>query len=247
MGELKLKTANKVSEGWASFLRKAIFAWEISIAGFGSQTAQAASNQDPTLSLGVGAGYLTHKSKLVESNDTAVTPITQLEILAGQGESLLVAMQYSTHKTAFALNKAKIESSQLFGVLGYQGSLFQLGLGAGTESTKVTLAEGAEGFDTTATYAVATFGLGGELFRGSDSYLKVWAGYPIKVTEASKQTVKMSLLIKGDVGVKFPLTKKALSLMSGYSYSTQTVTFSGKANSEIKSFPYLGILLGLDL
>jgi hypothetical protein len=209
-----------------------------------AQPAFAAETDQRLLSVSAGASYVTHKSKLVESNDVGLAYNYGLRVLGGGSGSILVDARGSMGTVSFELNGTSIAQQELLCLFGWNFGWGYVGAGAGTRQLKATLEDGE--IETYSRTYGGMMGVQFGLFRGTSFYTDVSGTMPLETKETQQQEVEVGLALNGEMGATFDLTRKSLDLSLGVRYSTLAVDFGGKGGGEVMTAPFLGLRWGFD-
>ena len=217
-----------------------VFLWR------GSALASKSGDSEQTLSIMGGGSYSTYKSKLAVNNDTGIAYFYGLKILGGESENILVQAIGSSSSVSFALNSTSVKSQELVFYFGYNGSWLELAAGLGNQQIQASLPTSTK-FDAYSRVAAALLRTEFELARGSAFFVTTNLLYPLETKEAEKQKLTVGMKINTEIGAVFPLTKKALRLTSGLSYSTQTISFNSTSGAETMISPFVAISYGIGM
>lgn len=212
---------------------------------FVSARAMAAPRDgELALSFSGGAAFVTHKSKLAESNDTGLAYTYGLRVLGGSEKSLLVDVRGSMGSTSFALNNTKMSSKDLVFFFGYHLGWAYVGAGAGTLQLSATLPNLT--IETYSRTYAACLGSSFQLFRGTGFFFDARVVSPFETKETQQRDVTVGLGMAAEAGASFDLTRRALDLQAGVRYATQAVTAGGDGGSDVFTAPFVSLRWGIE-
>jgi hypothetical protein len=214
------------------------------VAACSSPALAASSDAERALSVSGGAAFVTHKSKLVNSNDTGLAYTYGLRVLGGSANTILVDVRGSMGTTAFALNETSIATNDLVFLFGYNFGWGYVGAGAGTLQIAATLPDSA--LETYSRTYAGCLGTSFSLSRGTGFFLDGRVTSPFETKETQQQTVSVGLGMAVEAGATFDITRRALDLQAGVRYATQAVTFGGVGGGETLTSPFVSLRWGFD-
>jgi|LauGreDrversion4_2_1035121.scaffolds.fasta_scaffold00278_17 hypothetical protein len=221
----------------------------------------------PTAFADIVGGYSTYKSALLASNDTSTTLSYGVGMYAGLDRSFGMKLDRSSATFSFALNSSKIVQSWQDLHLIYRFGVTRLGVVVTSSSYTITAPPDSDGDgkpDDTADPVdyidVVTNGYG---VSGGFSYplarraliesdfiyaLAATGRQKAAAADATTTTVTASQRessigprMEAGIGGRFYITRKALTAVVGFKYSSFTVTVDGTAKADIMTSTYAGL------
>lgn len=204
--------------------------------------AFSADKTSPSLFLNMGGGLLTHKSKLVTSNDTSTSVNYSFGISGGNNNSMSFLINNYTSTTVFELNSSSITSAfqdttiRVFWGMLYLGATF-------SQSSFIITATGETEIDID---AIGT-GMGGNIGveydfgRSKMIFLDILFASTTTVKEVNSTDFEIGPRTEISIGGKFPITRTLMNAQVGYTQRTYTLSYSGTSYAELNSITWLGL------
>jgi hypothetical protein len=187
-------------------------------------------------------GMSTHKSLLLESNDTAGTIRYGLGVWAGLDRSAGVEWTSETTAVSFALVEGTLAQTWEDLVFRYRYGSLYAGVIFGNLLMTSELA-GATIFDARGSGYGGNVGLLMPLSKGTTFYIDVRSVSIAAAMEQTEQTFAVSGRTDMDIGATIDLTKRFLDFVFGYRYRTYSIA-TGSSYAELHTMTYLGLNFG---
>lgn len=194
--------------------------------------------ESPTAFLAFDAAYTTHKSELMESNDTGIGVSYTLGFHAGQDRDIGILFRNSTSTISFALNESKIQTTYNDYIIRYRLGPFYLGAVIANVAMKANK-EGEDISDTIGSGYGGNLGLAFQFNRIASYYLDVTSTSYGALRELEQRDITIGSRMAIDTGVMFHLTRRVWSILVGVKYSTVAITVDTGGTETISAF-YIG-------
>lgn len=226
----------------------------------------------PTAFVDVVGGYSTYKSALLSSNDTSTTLAYGVGMYAGMDRSLGMKLDRSSASFSFALNKSKIVQSWQDLHLIYRFGVTRLGVVITSSAYTITAPPDADADgkpdDTsdpvdyidvvTNGYGVSggfSFPLARRALIESDFIYALAApgrqkaaaaGADADTVTASQRESSIGPRLEAGFGGRFYITRKALTAVVGFKYSSFTIKVDTTSKADIMTSTYAGLATAWD-
>lgn len=198
----------------------------------------------------VSADYAmtTHKSGLVESNDTGSTTRYSLGFNVGDRKQLNVALQTETSAISFALNSTATALLYRDTRISYRMGYFYLGIVSAYAEASAQSAGGTDIFSGqgagTGYNAGVYIPVGGRALLQVDLTSVAISGF---LNKDEAVTVSMGSRTDIDIVGHLPISKRSVGLDLGYRQRTQPITVADVTTTETVMNTYIGFSFGTEM
>lgn len=205
-----------------------------------------ARTDGPALRVHAGGGFSTHKSKVVNMNDTSTAIGYGFDIKAGNDGDLGVNWEQFTSKTKFVINDSESK-------IDFQDTSILLNMGSfyvGPVFSKVTLDITIQGVESLSALGSGYGGHAGFSFDvGKVAELYFDGKMVLTSVLKAEDGVESKLGSRTDfkLGGKMPITKRFLSLDIAWRMQSWPVTLGGVANKETLYTTWLGLVFNFNI
>lgn len=222
--------------------------WISLAAGFSSKAyAQGVESSLKTIHLDADYAMTTHKSELVESNDTGSSIRYGVGFNVGAQKELGIVLQTESSTISFLLNDTAVSLLYRDTRITYRLGYFYLGAVSAYAEASAEGADGAEMFSGRG----SGFGYtAGALIPVGKSLLQVdvtSAAISDFLNKDEAVTVALGSRMDIDISGHIPISRRYFKLDLGYRQRTQPITYQGTAYTETMQKTYLGFSMGTDM
>ena len=178
---------------------------------------------NPTFFFDVTGGFSTHKSELVENNDTTTSFGYSFGGTAGANSNLGFFIRSDTMATPFELNSSQITTTWQDSGLKYRLGFFYFGLVLSSVETTVN-DEGVDLIDAGGTGAGGTTGFQFSIGKTAVMYLDITSVTIATTRNELDQTTAVGARQDVDIGAYIDLSKRSFDYMIGYKQRTVAIT-----------------------
>lgn len=198
-----------------------------------------------TLSITTGGGLSTHKSKTVESNDTATSIVYGVKFRAGRSGDIGIEYSKFSTPTTFELNTSEITTSFADTSFSYHMWLFYLGLSISNTDIIVDNS-GTEIFDGLGSGYGGVFGMDIPVGKGNSFIVEMRSITTSTLKHDSASEITLGPRTDVNFSGKIALTKQFLALDIGFKQSTYSVSIGGTSTAETVYTTWAGLSFNLN-
>lgn len=210
--------------------------------------AQEIQSSLKTIYFNADYGLTTHKSELVESNDTGSSLRYSLGLNVGDQKQLGVVLQTESSTINFLLNETSTAVLYRDTRITYRLGYFYIGVISAYAQASAVAADGTDIFSGQG--SGTGFAAGAYIPVGGRSLMQIditSAGIADFLNKDENVEVKMGSRMVIDIAGHIPISKRYFNLDLGYRQRTQPFTVAGTSTSETVTTTYVGFSIGNEM